>query len=265
MLRYYETLGVARNSSLEEIKKSYKKLAFEYHPDRNGGGDSTKFLEIQEAYQYLLKNHKPRKNDSSFTNMFNDMMKSMHKEQNKNHIIHLDIPILDAIKGVEKTLNIKFDVVCGCSFIIRDRCPKCGGLGYITEEKLGVFRFDNIAHQNQTYLYRNYHKGINLQIKINVLPNEEFYLKKDCVHTDVRLDIFKAILGGRLEVKTPRSVGIIEIPEGQIKNFSYRLQDQGLTGKDLIINFKIYLPKNLTFNQKKLLNIIIDENKKEQS
>jgi len=260
MLEHYHTLGVSRNSTLEDIKKSYKKLAFNHHPDRTGG-DSSKFLEIQEAYQYLLKNHKTKNNDS-YTSAFSDMFKTMHTPAVKNHVIRLNVSILEAIEGIDKTLNIKFDVPCGCSFVTRDRCKKCGGVGYIKEEKAGTFPLKNLGHQNQTYVYKNYHKNINLHIKVSVLSDGEFYLKKDTIYSDAPLDIFKAILGGRLEVKTPRSVAIVEIPEGKVKDFSCRLKEQGLTGKDFIINFKVFMPKSLTLHQKKLLNSIIDENKK---
>lgn len=49
---YYEILGVSRNSSGEEIKKAYRKLAHQHHPDKSGGGDE-KFKEITEAYSIL--------------------------------------------------------------------------------------------------------------------------------------------------------------------------------------------------------------------
>ncbi len=51
MRDYYETLGVSRNASQEEIKKAYRKLAHQHHPDK--GGDEKKFKEINEAYQTL--------------------------------------------------------------------------------------------------------------------------------------------------------------------------------------------------------------------
>lgn len=259
MIDHYQTLGVARNSTIEDIKKAYKTLALQFHPDHYPG-DSSKFLEIQEAYQFLLKNHQAHKNDSAFTSMFSDMFKTMKKEPVKNHVIRLDIDLDDAIDGIEKTLNLKFDIPCGCPFVTRDRCKKCGGLGYVVEEKVGVFLFNKIGNQAQTYVYKNYHKGINLHIKVDVMSKGDFYLKKDVIYSDVPLNIFKAILGGSLEVKTPRSVAIIEIPEGMVKDFSYRLKEKGLPGKDLVINFKVFLPKNLTLQHKKLLNIIIDEN-----
>ena len=51
---YYEVLGVPRNASEEVVRKSFRKLAMEYHPDRNkDDGASQKFQEINEAYQVL--------------------------------------------------------------------------------------------------------------------------------------------------------------------------------------------------------------------
>ena len=52
---YYDVLGVSRAASEEEIKKAFRKLAMEYHPDRNKNPDAEeKFKEVNEAYQILL-------------------------------------------------------------------------------------------------------------------------------------------------------------------------------------------------------------------
>ena len=51
---YYDVLGLSRGASEEEIKRTFRKLALEYHPDRNKDeGAEEKFKEINEAYQVL--------------------------------------------------------------------------------------------------------------------------------------------------------------------------------------------------------------------
>jgi len=52
---YYEILGVSRTATEDEIKKSYRKLAFQYHPDRNPNNPEAeeKFKEASEAYEVL--------------------------------------------------------------------------------------------------------------------------------------------------------------------------------------------------------------------
>lgn len=58
---YYEVLGVGKNSSDDEIKKAFRRLAVKYHPDR--GGDEEKFKEINEAYEILKDTDKRKRYD----------------------------------------------------------------------------------------------------------------------------------------------------------------------------------------------------------
>src|SRR5580700_11293202 len=57
MKDYYTILGVQKTASEDEIKKAYRKLAHQYHPDK-AGGDEKKFKEINEAYQVLSDKNK---------------------------------------------------------------------------------------------------------------------------------------------------------------------------------------------------------------
>src|SRR5687768_2952980 len=62
---YYEVLGLSRGASDEEIKRAYRKLARQYHPDRNPGDKQAeaRFKEIQDAYDTLSDKDKRSKYD----------------------------------------------------------------------------------------------------------------------------------------------------------------------------------------------------------
>ena len=61
MKDYYQILGVGRDASAEDIKKAYRKLAHQFHPDK--GGDEKRFKEISEAYQILSDGDKKAQYD----------------------------------------------------------------------------------------------------------------------------------------------------------------------------------------------------------
>ena len=62
---YYEVLGVQKNASKDQIKDSYRKLAMQFHPDRNKSPEAEeKFKEISEAYAVLSDDEKRQKYDT---------------------------------------------------------------------------------------------------------------------------------------------------------------------------------------------------------
>ena len=74
---YYSTLGLKPDSSAEEIKKVYRKLAMQYHPDRNGGKPESeeRLKEINEAYQILGDEVKRRCYDLQYRRPFENYVR----------------------------------------------------------------------------------------------------------------------------------------------------------------------------------------------
>ena len=72
MKDYYTILGVPKGASPDEIKRAYRKLAHQYHPDKIGKGNGEKFKEINEAYQVLSDPEKRQAYDQFGTTDFSN-------------------------------------------------------------------------------------------------------------------------------------------------------------------------------------------------
>jgi len=162
MKDYYKILGVNKNSTQDEIKKAYRKLSKQYHPDVNpNGGD--KFKEVAEAYDTLGDENKRKQYDTpnpfgggSFDDlfsMFNESRFGGRRRQRSgtpDKIINLNVTPQESLLGMKKTINFQRKENCvTCSGTGGDRvaCGGCGGSGVIQQR----FQLGGQIHVQQTH------------------------------------------------------------------------------------------------------------------
>lgn len=146
-MNYYEVLGVDKNASMEELKKQYRRMAKEYHPDK--GGDEQKFKEINEAYETLSDPQKKQAydNPNSGFNMedifggFGDMFSGFGFGNNRNRVkkgknlkVTVQVDINDVIFGCTKKVQYKQRIKCnpcdGKGGTDSKNCTACQGSGH---------------------------------------------------------------------------------------------------------------------------------------
>jgi len=167
---YYQTLGVPRNATQEEIKKAFRRLAVKYHPDRNPDDHEAeeKFKDIGEAYQVLSDPEKRRIYDAygheglrgagyqgftsfddlftSFSDLFEEIFgfgfgrrrSGPQPQQGSDVEYELELDLEEAAFGTEKTIEVprrELCAVCDGSGIQPGtspvQCPMCHGRGQI--------------------------------------------------------------------------------------------------------------------------------------
>jgi len=161
MKNYYEILGVSKDASQEDIKKAYRKLALQHHPDK--GGDESLFKEISVAYENVGDENKRReynhKLDNPMAGMFgggrnpfgdgniDDILNQMfsggfggrqqqQQRRTPEKLVDVELSVVDSFKGVDKeiTYSRKTDCNgCGGSGGQRSGCVTCGGQGFVMQ------------------------------------------------------------------------------------------------------------------------------------
>jgi len=184
---YYEVLGVSKDSTKEEIKKAYKKLAMKYHPDRNKeNGAEDKFKKISEAYAVLSDEKKKANYDRFGPEGFNqqysteDIFRGFdfgdifgggdsifdmffgggRRRSNRGNDLRFDLELEfeDAFRGITKEIEIEKLVSCEeCKGTGSENgeyiaCSECNGTGQVRHVKrtpFGTFATTGVCKQCQ--------------------------------------------------------------------------------------------------------------------
>lgn len=164
---YYEVLGVSREADGTEVKKAYRRLAVEFHPDRNPDNPEaeSRFKEAAEAYQVLSDDEKrglydrfghdgPRQAGGGFSNagdvfsafsdMFGDMFGGGGRRQSAGSDLETQVTmtLAEVAQGVAKEVKVKRHVACspcGGSGAAPgsqpETCPSCKGRGQVVHSQ----------------------------------------------------------------------------------------------------------------------------------
>lgn len=142
MSNHYETLGVSKDASDEDIKKAYRRLSKQYHPDLNDGAKSSedKFKEVNEAYSVLSNPEKRQAydNPNPFEGLFGRSPFGGFGARPKPRKPDLNQPRDGKFIGVEVLLPLKTYIFGGTFKLVTsyyEGCVDCGGKGFLTGEE----------------------------------------------------------------------------------------------------------------------------------
>jgi len=231
----YEILGISSTASDDEIKKAYRRLAMEYHPDRNGTSEAeNKFKSISEAYAILSDPQK--RHDLDATLHFQNSDRRFHgsrgdpifdhffrnggfggfedifgmggfgsqRQQRRHRTASVDVSLSleDAFQGVKQTFRID-----GHSVDI-----------YIPP---GV--------QSGETLEARVDQDLTVHIQIRILPHKVFERKGNDLYTRIDVPLITAVVGGEIMVRSISGEGInLRIPPSLNSHSKLRVKGAGM-------------------------------------
>ena len=180
---YYDALGVARNASPEDLKKAFRKLAMQYHPDRNGeAGAETRFKQVNEAYEVLSDPEKRAMYDrfghaanqagadgfargfegfgfgglgDIFDTFFGGAGSRQQRGPSRGSDVRrtMTLTFEEAVFGIDREVEVQTAELCAVCNGLRsepgfepERCSQCNGSGELRRVQQSIFgQFVNVA------------------------------------------------------------------------------------------------------------------------
>jgi curved DNA-binding protein len=293
---YYKTLGVNKDASQKEIKKAFRKLAGQHHPDKNPGDKTAeaKFKEINEAHEVLSDPEKRKKYDtlganweayqqgggdwrqytrqggqggrtyhfegdpadifgrggggdaSSFFDMFfkqgyesgggNTHSRTRRQASFKGQDIEAEMPVtlLEAYQGSKRIFELN-------------------GKKMRVSINPGVYDGQRLKIKGKGYPGVNGGPAGDLYIILRVQPDFRFHRNVDHLIYTADVDLYTAILGGKITVPTMTGAASLTVPKESETGVTLRLKGKGMPNYkvptkfgDLLVKLNVKFPKKLS-------------------
>lgn len=277
-MTYYEILGVTETATEAEIKKAYRKLASQHHPDK--GGDKAKFQEIQSAYDTLSNPQKRQQYDlqrsghggfrefhfhssgaghPNIDEIFRsfgfggDPFGNFRQQQRRNKDLRITIPVPLSSTLEEQKKTVSVSTTNGERTTVEVTIPR------------GVTSGTNIRYSELgDNLFNTIPRG-DLYVQINVHGAENFIVNGIDLYTPISVNCLLAIAGGKVIVAgLDERTFELTIPPGTQAGTRFRLGGQGLYRMNDIVRGDLYaevvvtVPTDLSAEQLEIVNSLIN-------
>lgn len=283
---YYKVLGVARNAKPDEIRKAYRKLAMQYHPDRNAGNAQAeeRFKEINEAYQVLSDTQKRGRYDqlgSAYSNWqqrggsANDFDWSQwtgnQPRGGGTRVEYGDVNDLfsefftsffGGAGGVRGGTRARSAPAYEQPVEISLQEAYEGATRQLNTEnrKVQVRIPPGVRTGSRVRVAGAGPEGADVYLIIEVAEDERFERRGSDLHATASVSIFTALLGGEAEIETMTGKVKLNIPAGTQPEQVFRVAGRGMpqlkkneAHGDLFVRLKVQIPKYLSSKQRELI------------
>lgn len=270
-MNYYETLNVSKDATPEEIKKSYRKLVKEHHPDKTGG-DDTRFKQISGAYEILSDPIKKEQYDNKsngynfqtnqdptsawqqafngfggdFANMFNQSFSG--EARGFDIRVSINITLEESYEGSRRYIDVGTG---GFNINIPRGIPNGTRL--------------KVPGRGASHPVNSSAPPGDIILTVNVLPDPELIVNGIDIYVDLNLSWIDLLLGGEFEVHTKLDSIKIKVPQGSHDSKLLRVIGKGMPiynaegFGNLMVKLRT-LPINLTETEIELLKKIKNQN-----
>jgi curved DNA-binding protein len=289
---YYKILRVDRNADQKEIRKAYRGLARQYHPDVNPGDRAAqeRFKEINEAYEVLSDPEKRQKYDQLGTSWRQwqrvggdpsgfDWGRWFTGQPGRVYVQYGD---LDEALGGLGGFSDFFQAIFGGTPKASGRTTPQRSQDYEQEVEITLeeaFRgTTRILSKDGRRLEVKIPPGVetgsrirvageggyggakgDLYLRIKVAPHPRLSREGDDLHVEIPLDLYTALLGGEVRVPTLKGDIMLKIPPETQSGKTFHLKRQGMPNLkdpqkrgDLYAKVKVWLPQKLTPREREL-------------
>ena len=300
---YYKTLGISKTATADDIKKAYRKLARKLHPDLNPGDKEAekKFKELNEANEVLSNPESRAKYDKYGENWKHGEAYEQAQQQQSRQYSQQDFgggfsgadfgdgedysdffqSMFGGMGGFGRSsrgsASGKFkgqDVQAELTLSLRDAAETHSQIFEINGKKVRITIPAGVYDGQQIKVGGHGNQGVNggpngdLYITFNIAPDADFERNRNDLKTKVPIDLYTAVLGGDVSVKTLTGTVNLKVKPETQNGTTVRLKGKGFPvykkeGEygDLFVTYDVKLPVNLTEQQKDLFNQLKNSSK----